>query len=144
MKALTDTSVLVAGILKLHPDHQRAVAILQQIEQGQLSAVVSAHSLAETYSTLTRMPLPLRVLPLPAWRAVEANLALGFTVFALTAADYRDLLEHLAQNNIAGGVTYDGVIAWVAYKAQVDQIITFNAKDFRRVVPALAAQVVIP
>jgi hypothetical protein len=29
-------------------------------------------------------------------------------------------------------------------KTQVDQIITLNTKDFRRIIPALAAKVVVP
>ncbi len=144
MKALIDTSVLVAGMLTLHTHHSRALPMLASAKNGQLDAVVSAHSLAETYSTLTRMPPPLRISPQHAWLAIKSNVLSVMTVFALTANDYRDLIEHLAQNNIAGGVTYDAVIAWAAVKTQVDQIITLNAKDFRRIVPALAAKVVVP
>jgi len=129
---------------ELNVHHHLALPVLASAQRGQLEAVVSAHSLAEAYAVLTRMPPPHRISPARAWLALEANVLSVMQVYALSATDYRDLLEHLAQNNIAGGVTYDGVIAWVAYKAQVDQIITFNAKDFRRVVPALAAQVVIP
>ena len=118
--------------------------ILESAKKGQFEAVVSAHSLAEAYSTLTRMPVPFRISPQHAGLAIEGNVLSVMTVVALTADDYRDLLQPLAQNNLAGGVTYDAVMAWVALKAQVDQRITLNAKDFRRVVPALAAQVIAP
>jgi len=144
LKALIDTSVLVAGIIRTHTDHQRALPVMKQIRHGQLDAVISAHSLAECYAVITRMPPPPRLSPPQTWQLIQRDVLSLMTVFALTANDYRDLIEHLAQNNIAGGVTYDAVIAWAAVKTQVDQIITLNAKDFRRVVPALAAKVVIP
>ena len=144
MKVLIDTSVLVAGMLVQHMDHSRALPILSQARSGQLNAIVSAHSVAETYAVMTRLPPPLRVSPKQAWLAIEANVISCMTIHALSAADYRDLIEHLAQHNLAGGVTYDAVIGWVAMKTQVDQIITFNTKDFRRVVPALSAQVITP
>ncbi|MEP7341610.1 MAG: hypothetical protein ABI977_28015 [Acidobacteriota bacterium] len=56
----------------------------------------------------------------------------------------RNLIRHLAQTGISRGAVYDGVIACAAAKAQVDHIVTFNARDFRRVYPALAASVIVP
>lgn len=144
MKALIDTSVLIAGMLDRHANYSRALPILSQAQSGQLSAVISAHSVAEAYSVMTRLPPPLRISPNRARFAIEANVFSCMTIHALSAADYRDLIEHLAQNNLAGGVIFDAVIAWVAMQTQVDQIITFNTKDFRRVVPALTAKVVSP
>lgn len=141
---MIDTSVLVAGMQALHAQHHRALPVLVKAQSGQLEAVVSAHSLAETYSVLTRMPLLLRISPARAWLAIEANVLSVMQVYALSSIEYRELLEHLAQTNLTGGITYDCVIAWVALKTQVDQIITLNPKDFRRVVPALSAQIIVP
>lgn len=79
-----------------------------------------------------------------ALRLIEHDILNYTEVIALTADDYRNLIRHLSQAGIAGGAVYDGIIASVAAKAQVDQIITLNARDFRRVYPSLAASVIVP
>ena len=56
MKIFLDTSVLVAAVLEQHGDHARAFAILERVQQGKDEGVVAAHSLAETYAILTRLP----------------------------------------------------------------------------------------
>lgn len=144
MKVLLDTSVLVAGTLKLHADHQRARPWLLKAKKGEVEAIVAAHALAEAYAVLTRLPRPLRVSPAMAGQLIEHNVLNFIEVIALTSADYRDLIQHLARVGIAGGATYDAVIACVAAQAQVDHIVTFNARDFRRVYPALAASIIVP
>jgi predicted nucleic acid-binding protein len=144
LKALIDTSVLVAGMLANHPHYNRALPILSSVLGGKIAAVVSAHSIAETYSVLTRMPPPLRISPTRARIAPEANVFSSMTVHALTAGDYRNLIEHLEFHKLTGGITFDAVIAWVAIQTQVDQIITLNVRDFRRIAPALTAKVVTP
>lgn len=144
MKILLDTSVLVAGALRLHKHHQRASVWLEKLKNGQVQTVVSAHTLAETYSTLTGMPRPYRVSPNAAWQIIERYLLNQIEVIALTKDDYVNLIRQLSQNGIAGGAVYDGVIACAAAKAQVDHIVTFNARDSRRVYPSLAASVIVP
>lgn len=62
----------------------------------------------------------------------------------IEADEYIDLIRHLSQTGIAGGATYDAVVACAAAKAQVDHILTLNSKDFQRVYPALAASVITP
>lgn len=144
MKILLDSSVLIAGVLGLHSDHQRARLWLEKAKNGDIEAIVSAHTLAEVYSVLTRMPRPLRVSPGVALQLIERNILSCIEVLALTADEYCDLIRHLAQIGIVGGAVYDAVIACAAAKAQVDHIVTFNARDFRRVYPALAASVIVP
>jgi len=144
LKALLDSSVLIAGMLGLHSDHLRARVWLEKAKNGDIEAIVSAHSLVEVYSVLTRMPRPLQVSTNVALQLIESNILNYSEVIALTADDYRDLIRHLSQVGIAGGAVYDGIIACAAAKAQVDQIITLNARDFRRIYPALAASVVVP
>ncbi|MGH9843289.1 MAG: PIN domain-containing protein [Blastocatellia bacterium] len=143
MKALLDSSVLVAAMIESHPSHVNAADWVVRAKRREINAIVSAHTLAECYSVLTRIPPPQRISPENAWRAIKENVLSVMDVIALTADDYRDLLEHLSQNGIAGGVVYDGVIAWVAVKAQVDQVVTLNTKDFRRIHPAIASQLVV-
>ncbi len=144
MKVLLDTSVLVAAPVDSHPHHQRALPWLEQVRQQAVVAVVSAHSLAELYAVLTTLPVRPKISPAVAYQLIEDNVIGEMETVPLTSDDYCDLVRHLSQTGIAGGAVYDGVIACAAAKAQVDHIVTFNARDFRRVYPTLAASVIVP
>lgn len=109
-----------------------------------VTAFVSAHSLAEVYSVLTRAPFSPMLSPAQAHQLMADSIFGKVEVVALTTDDYQDLVRHLARTSIAGGAVYDGVIACAAAKAQVDHIVTFNVRDFRRVYPSLAASVLVP
>jgi hypothetical protein len=58
--------------------------------------------------------------------------------------DYATLVDHLADLGIIGGATYDALILHAAVLANVDQIVTLNEKDFRRVYPSLSDKIVSP
>ncbi len=45
---------------------------------------------------------------------------------------------------IAGSAAYDALLLHAAAKAGVDQVVTLNAHDFRRVYPALDDKIVSP
>lgn len=144
MKVLLDTSVLVAALVDSHTHHERALPWLESVRHQQTEAVISAHTLAELYSVLSTLPVRPRISPADAYQLIADNVIGVMEVMALTVDDYYDLLAQITQQNIAGGAVYDGVIACAAAKAQVDHIVTFNARDFRRVRPALAASIIVP
>lgn len=144
MKVLLDTSVLVAAMVEAHPEHERALPWLQRARRGEITAIVAAHTLAELYSILTSLPVKPTISPPTAWHLVRKNILDTLEVVALSKDDYRAILEHLAEIAIAGGATYDALIAYAAWKAEVDQLVTFNEKDFRRVYPAFSEQIVAP
>jgi predicted nucleic acid-binding protein len=54
------------------------------------------------------------------------------------------LFNHVADLKLAGGAIYDALLLHAAAKAGVDQVVTLNAHDFRRVYPALAGKIVSP
>ena len=54
---------------------------------------------------------------------------------ALSDQDYVQIVEHLAELGVVGGVVYDALILRSALNAQVDQVVTLNEKDFRRAYP---------
>ena len=56
MKALLDTSTLVAAMLPDHVHHPHALPWLSQAKGGGFEFVCSGHSLAELYAVLTRLP----------------------------------------------------------------------------------------
>ncbi len=144
MKVLLDTSVLVAAMVEAHPGHLRALPWLQQTKQGKITAIVVSHTLAELYSVLTSLPLQPRISPSTAWHLIKENILSTVEVVNLSQEDYKAVLEHLSQQNLAGGATYDALIAHAASKAGVDQLVTFNEKDFRKVYPSLSRMVVVP
>jgi len=135
MKVLFDTSVLVAAVLAAHPAHARAANWLRKATSGEVGYLVAAHTLAELFAVLTRLPTAPRISPESAYRLVEQNVASRAEVVALDAADYRTLLQRWANLGVAGGAAYDGLIARAAEKAKVDQLLTLNVDHFRRVWP---------
>lgn len=144
MKALLDSSVLVAALVEAHPRHGEAVVWLARARRGEVDLVVAAHSAAETFSVLTTLPVRPRIDPSTAWLLLTESVLSVASVVALSAAEYRSTLARLAEQRFAGGIVYDGLIAAVAIKAGVDRIVTLNPKDFTRVWPGRSEAVVGP
>lgn len=144
MKVLFDTSVLVAAIVDNHPAHKLALPWLQKVQKGTLQGVVAAHSVAEVYAILTRLPVRPRISPQLAQQSIERHVRSFFTVVSLSDVDYFTVIEHLSNQGIIGGATYDALILCAALKENVDQIVTLNVKDFRRLYPSLASRVITP
>lgn len=63
-------------------------------------------------------------------------------VITLTQKDYIEAIDHLVEQSLTGGVTYDALIMWVAHKSEVDRVVTLNPKDFKRVLRELADKVI--
>jgi predicted nucleic acid-binding protein len=144
VKVLLDTSVLVASCLTSHPAFQAARAWLLAMQRGELAVVVSAHTLLEAYSVLTRLPDRQRVGAAEAYRILRQNLldAPACTVAALTSDQYASLLERISHAGVVGGVVYDAAIVAVAVSARADAIVTLNTRDFVRVAGADGIRVV--
>ena len=144
MRILFDTSLLVAAVVEGHSAHAVAFPWLQRVKDKTDAGVVAAHTLAEMYSILTRLPVRPAVSPEIAREVITVNVLDTCEVVALSAVDYVTLLNHLAGLKIAGGAVYDALLLHAARKADVDQVVTLNAHDFRRVYPALADKIVSP
>jgi predicted nucleic acid-binding protein len=143
MRVLLDTSVLVSGMLSDHVQHAQTQPWLATAKGGAFEAVVSGHSLAELFAVLTRLPRIPRITPAEALQMIQQNLA-SYTRVSLSAADYWQLVDDLAQLGVAGGAVYDGVIAKAAELAQVDLLLTLNVRHFQRIWPNGASRVVSP
>lgn len=144
MRILVDTSTLVAAMMEDHPAHARVLPWLQKIREGTHTGLVAAHSLAELYAILTSLPIQPRISPAVAQQLIRRNVLDLFEVVALSDSDYITVLDHLTDLGIVGGATYDALILQAAAKANVDQVITLNEKDFRRVYPDLADRIISP
>lgn len=144
MKVLLDTSIIVAALLERHPAHNAAARWLEAVQQRHVEGVISAHSLAEVFATLTRMPTKPRLSPSMVGRLIRSNLIGSLTIVPLSENHYIELIETLASSSLAGGVVYDGIHAKVAEIEVVDQIVTLNKKDFTRVIDEARIAIISP
>jgi len=135
VKVLFDTSVLVAGLVEAHPAHARALQWLSRALSKEIDYYVAAHSVAELYAVLTRMPVHPRITPGAAGRMVRANIETQASIVALTKADYLAVIRDMADLGLSGGVVYDALIARSARKGACQALLTLNPGDFHRVWP---------
>lgn len=101
-----DTSVAVPLLVASH-EHHAAVAEWAAGRKLRLSG----HALAETYAVLTRLPGDARVAASDAALLIDENF--GEPV-VLSVQAGRDLHKELARRGVAGGATYDGLVALAA------------------------------
>ncbi len=141
MKIFLDTSVLVAVFYGDHVHHQASFDLFIQCDKG--SGYCAAHSLAEVYSTLTRMPGKHRI------GGEQAMLFLGsmrerLSVIALSGDEYAAALEASAALGIVGGGIYDAMLAHCAIKAEAEAIYTWNARHYAQCGPAVTSRLRTP
>ena len=137
MKIFFDTSVLVAAFVNAHPKHENCLPWLQKVKKKEIEGIISVHSLIETYSILTKLPLSPRINPALALSLIKENILEDFELVTYGKKDYINLLDELSSGNIAGGASYDGLILNAAKKVTADKILTLNVNDFIRVCPQL-------
>jgi predicted nucleic acid-binding protein len=135
MKVFLDTSVLVASVVQKHESHVRAYAVLDRVQSGKDEGFVSAHSLAEMYSVLTKLPQPFRHTPEQALLSIEENIIRHFKITALTGSDYTVLIREAALLGIQGGTVYDALLLKCAAKTGAEKVFTFNLKHFQSLAP---------
>jgi predicted nucleic acid-binding protein len=93
MKALFDTNTLIAALVETHPHHSRALPWLQKAKQKDITALMGAHSLAEVYSTLTKLPIYPKISPVLAEKLILEDLIPHFQIIELDQNDYRTVLH---------------------------------------------------
>jgi predicted nucleic acid-binding protein len=91
---------------------------------------VAAPALVEAYAVLTRLPPPHRLSAPDALALVDVNFMRAGKVVTLEAGSCRSLLRAAPEHGVAGGRTYDAVIAACALKAGGAALLTFNARHF--------------
>ena len=119
MKAFFDTSVLVPVFYGDHVHHQASLALFIQFDKS--TGCCGANSLAEVYSTLTRMPGKHRI------NGEQAMLFIGsirerLSIIDLSGDEYADALQSSAGLGIVGGGIYDAMLAHCAIKAKAESI----------------------
>lgn len=144
MKVLCDTSVIIPALWKWHPQHGICVDWLVSAASGRIELSVAAHSLAETFSVVTRLPARQRVPPDIAWQVIEATLLPHVKLVSVPAQDYQTVLSQLASRGIGGGVIYDALISVAAEIANVDLLLTMNISHFELIWPQGHGRIVSP
>jgi predicted nucleic acid-binding protein len=136
-----DTSVLIPAFQLTHEQHEASnLALAQSLKH---SAACGAHTLAEFYSVLTRLPAPHRLDPDQAFFGIE-QIAAHFQVVSLNTQEYLSEIKSAAAARIPGGQIYDFLLLACARKAKADRILTWNLKHFRHLAPDLAERIVTP
>lgn len=142
MKALFDTSVLIAAFTTEHPKHAACLLYLQYVRSGQIDGYISAHCIAELYSVLTARTSP-RILPADARNIMNTDLS-RFQVVDLNGSDYLSIIDRMVILELPGAVIYDALHAYAAYKTEADTIFTLNPRDFNRLGLDVTVKVVVP
>jgi len=127
MKAFFDTSVLVPVFYGDHVHHRASLERFIQFDKS--TGCCGAHSLAEVFSTLTRMPGKHRI------SGEQAMLFIGsirerLSVVALDGDDYAEALQASAARGIIGGGIHDAILAHCALKAQAETIYSWNTRHY--------------
>lgn len=127
MKGFFDMSVLVPVFYGDHVHHQASLALFTQFDKS--TGCCGVHSLAEVYSTLTRMPGKHRI------SGEQAMLFIGsirerLSIIALNGDEYVDSLQASAAQGIVGGGIYDAMLAHCAVKARAEVIYSWNVRHY--------------
>ncbi|HLW83872.1 MAG TPA: PIN domain-containing protein [Candidatus Sulfotelmatobacter sp.] len=140
MRWFFDTSVLIPVFMEDHQHHEASLAAFVAADKKQ--ACCAAHSLAELYSVLTRLP-GNRLSGEQVFlflEAIEEHLSL----ITLDSREYYSAIREAAGVGIVGGMLYDALLARCARKAAAEVIYTWNLQHFRRLGPEIAKRIKTP
>jgi predicted nucleic acid-binding protein len=141
VKSFFDTSVLVATSVEAHEHHEHSFALFARADRK--TAGCAAHSLAELYATLTRLPGKARLSADQALLFLD-SVGERLEIVSLDVREYRLAIQHAAAAGIVGGTIYDALIGWCALKARATRIYTWDVADFQRLGAEIAEKVRTP
>lgn len=127
MKAFFDTSVLIPVFYGDHLQHAASMECFLRFHKKQ--ACCGAHSLAEVYSSLTRMPGKHRISGEQAMLFLS-DIRERLTVVSLDAEEYFRAIEGASAAGAVGGTIYDALLVNCALKAKAEIIYTWNVKHY--------------
>lgn len=134
--ALLDSNILIATVAEGHEHHAASLALFTA--ERRMEFAVSAHSYAETYTTLTRRGehWPFRFPPDEAWAMLESIRAVTVLV-GLTPAQIFEAVRDYARSGGIGARLYDKLIGDTAIAHGIPTLITWNVRHMRSLFPAL-------
>jgi predicted nucleic acid-binding protein len=128
VKFFFDTSVLIAAVLVQHVHHQPSSAAYLRADKK--NGCCAAHTLAEVYASLTRLPGPQRIGGDQALLFLE-DIRRRLTIITLDEEDYCSAIASAVAEGVVGGTIYDGLLAKCALKANAMTIYTWDLDHFR-------------
>ncbi len=141
MKGFLDSSVLVPVFYGDHVHHKASLALFLQFDKS--TGCCGAHSLAEVFSTLTRMPGKHRISGAQAMLFV-GNLCERLSLVSLDGGEYAKALGAAAALGVVGGGIYDAMLAHCALKAQAERIYSWNARHYAQCGPDVTQRLRTP
>ena len=127
MKGFLDTSVLVPVFYGDHIHHRASMELFIQFDKS--TGCRGAHSLAEVYSTLTRMPGKHRIGAGQAILFIE-SIRGRLSIVALNGNEYASSLKASAALGTVGGAIYDALLVACALKVHAEAIYTWNTRHY--------------
>ena len=124
-----------------HEHHEASTAAFKRYSKQQ--AACGAHTLAEVYASLTRMPGRDRISSDQAMLFV-GNLRERLTIVALAEAEYFQALENSAVLGVVGGTIYDALLAHCAIKVKAETIFTWNIRHYQLLGPDVVKRIKTP
>lgn len=107
MKALFDTSVLIAAFVTEHSKHSACLTYLQKVRKEEIDGYICTHCIAELYAVLTGRTSH-RILPVDAQKIMNTDLS-RFQVVDLNGSDYLSVIDRMVILELPGAVIYDAL-----------------------------------
>lgn len=127
---LPDTSCMIPAVCRWHEHHYRAAQEIQRRLQAAETLLVAGPVVVEAYAVLTRLPRPHRLSPADALTLLEVNFIEVGSMVAVDGEAYPILLRQVRELGIAGGQTYDALIASCVLQMEGATLLTFNERHF--------------
>jgi predicted nucleic acid-binding protein len=141
VRGFFDSSVLVPLFYRDHVNHGPSQGLFIQFNRS--TGCCGAHSLAEVYATLTRMPGKRRIAGEQAMLFI-GNIRERLSIIALDAEEYAEALTASAARGIIGGTIYDAMLAHCALKSKAQAIYTWNTRHYALCGQEVASRVRTP
>lgn len=127
MRTFFDTSVLIPVFIEDHEHHEPSFGAFLKADRQHASC--AAHSLAEFYAVVTRLPGRHRLAGDQALLFME-EIRERLSIIALSSDEHFAALQRAAALGIVGGTVYDILLAHCAMKANAAALLTWNVKHF--------------
>jgi predicted nucleic acid-binding protein len=141
MNYLLDTNILLRLIELAHPQHNEAKEALRILRQQNCVFYILLQNISEFWNVCTR-PLDKNGLGL-AIAQVDLHLKRFerlFTILPETEEVYKNWRELVVNHSVSGVKVHDAKIVASMKAHGIQNLLTFNAKDFKRYIDIKAVQ----